>query len=870
METHKPVFLSVLTRPVRYRGRTGVAIAGLVCLKPDPSGRWLPRTEMTMWKLLADHMPADGVIDAGMPKQRAEYVIHGSAYAPAPQTSAMAVTARVGALSKTLIVHGERYRIPGDVTQSRPFDRVPLDWSQAWGGPDVPDNPVGIGAAGTERPGLGLPVARLVYPDATPADASARIEPAAFAPIPADWPARARWRGTYDDAWLTAHAPGLAPDLDWRHFNVAPQDQWFDGALAGDEAFAFEGMHPQRPVVAGTLPGLAVRMFVSLAGAGGAGALHAVPMRATTLVCFPHLEAIVMVWHGLAECDSDDGHDLIRLVAALDDVNQPRPADHFTQVLARRSDPQQGALHALADGDLLPVGASWVDPDFEIDQAAFRVPGIRADNQFRRVEADIGQARELAISRGLDPDAFGLRMPVRESPPDLASLPALLARRQAEMAESTKTTLAQTRERLEALRASVMAGEAPAGPPAHRGPPTFRALAQLQALSEQVPPGTRRPDGSVFRLADIAPGLLQLEQVERDRYRSLAHTQQPAPALGEIDGAARRADLLARLAAGEPLGTLDLTGAPLQGLDLNGADLRDAWLEAADLRGANLAGATLAGAVLAHANLGEAVLAGADLSGANLGRAIVIGAVFDRADLSRAILSGSDLSGASWRRARFTDASLLETTFGNADLARADLANQLLVERDLHAATLAGADLRGATLVGCDLTGANLAAALLDGARLTGCRLGGARLPQASLAGTVFAAGCDLTGVDLTGARMPRANLRGQPMRGARLGGAIADGADLSETDLAQACLDGASAREALLIRTGLRLAEARGANLMGAILQDADLRSADLSDTNLHGADLSRVRTDPGTRFDRALDTRARRDPRRPMESMP
>src|SRR6185295_4843139 len=48
-------------------------------------------------------------------------------------------------LDKTLQIFG--YRPPSGAGAARPFERIPLTWDRAFGGPGVPDNPAGIGAA---------------------------------------------------------------------------------------------------------------------------------------------------------------------------------------------------------------------------------------------------------------------------------------------------------------------------------------------------------------------------------------------------------------------------------------------------------------------------------------------------------------------------------------------------------------------------------------------------------------------------------------------------------------------------------------------------------------------------------------------------
>lgn len=870
MEVHKPVFVSILSRALRHRGRCSLSLAGLVLLRPDALGRWLPRTEMSLWKLLEGRLPADQPVDAGIAKQHPEYLILGSAHAPQADTTQMVVRARVGPLDKAILVSGDRYWIDDRPSRAGPIRALPLDWRHAWGGPAVDENPLGRGGPGTDVPGLGRPLPNLAPMDVVWRGPGERVRPVAFGPVPMEWPRRAALRGTYDEAWLMQHAPGLAPDLDGSFFNVAPTDQWFPTPLVGDESFSFDGMHPTLARVSGQLPGVGVRAFVHTAGHPEADALSEVPMRLTTLWFLPDVEAAVMVFHGLVACSDDDAHDVQRVMMALDDVAAPRSAEHYADVMVRRRDPDSGSLHALNEADLLPPGVRWVDPDFEAAKAAFEQPGLRGDAHLRRGQLLMQAARDHATSKGLDPDALGLKVPQREDLPDLASLPRYLADRMADVHARIEQSLAQTRGTFERLTRSIQAGEAAAVNGERRGPPQPEALNRLRAIADAMPPGAPGPDGEPVQLGEVAAALVRADLQAREHYRAFAHHQSPAYPLDDDRSQSLRGEVLARLARGESLAQWDFTGARFAGIDLSGADLTGAWLEAADLRGAVFTGAKLGGAVLAHARLDGAVLAGADLTGANLGAASVAGAVFDQALARGAILSSVDLADSSWRRADLTGAEITDLSPARADFARAKLSGLMLRRLDLRSVTLAGADLSGAMLIECDLSGTNLAAATLDRTLFTQCSLRGAALPRASVRTSVFAQGCDLTAVDLTEATLIGTNLRGQVLRSARLAGAVLDGADLSEADLAEATLTGSSLVGALLVRTRLVNAVATGANLMDAVLQRADARGLDLRASNLHGSDLSWLRTDAATRTTDALDTRARRHPMLPQEATP
>jgi Uncharacterized protein conserved in bacteria (DUF2169)/Pentapeptide repeats (8 copies) len=117
---------------------------------------------------LSPYLPGAGVILSGM------------AYAPAGQP-APAVSVRLGLfrerplLNKVLHVVGFRPReSPGS---PRPFDRMPIVYERAAGGPGIDDNPVGTGAA----PGSPLP---------NVLDPRSPQSPAGFGPVARHWGSR--------------------------------------------------------------------------------------------------------------------------------------------------------------------------------------------------------------------------------------------------------------------------------------------------------------------------------------------------------------------------------------------------------------------------------------------------------------------------------------------------------------------------------------------------------------------------------------------------------------------------------------------------------------------------------------------------------
>ncbi len=853
MQIVKPRALGLSTRPVEFRKRFGLCISACLHLPFVQAERGTLWAEQSMWDFLGREM-ARPMIDEGVAKLTPEFLVSGHAYPPGGvPAAACAVRARVGALEKVVLVFGDRHWQGDRPSAPAPFATMPLTAARSYGGSDFAANPAGRGrmAEGAVRwlPNLELPADRVVRPDQA-------VVPAVFGPLDITHPQRVQWRGTYDERYLHEHAPGFAPDTDWRTFNLAPTDQWFAAPLVGDEAFTFENMHPEQPVVQGRLPGLRARAFAGY-GAGAEARVREVPLRLTTLWFFPHALRCVAIFHGLAECGTDDGSDVTSLLGAVERLGEPRDDAHYLACVERRADSRLGAVHALTDDDLLPDGVETQDPDVEAAQAPFATEGLQAEAQYRRAALDVEMAREKAVAMGQDPDALGIVMPVRDTPPKGAALAPWLQARLAEAEAQQWKAVEQAVGGLELVFGLADANKVSPADLVHRGPPVYRAAGEFERLRAAGAP----------QLETLRPKLQAVEESQRAGYLQGAHLQPPARRRppGQDDDVREQL----RQAAARGLRCFfgaDFTGADLSGLDLRGMDFTEAWLESVDLRGANVSGARFERAVLAHADLSGATAIGADFRRANLGASRWAGGVFDDADFRDATLMRARLGGSQARRARFARASMLETEWsegGLVDWSEADMSSTTLHELGLAGVVWTGATLSGCTLTGCDLRGADLRGARMTGTTFVTCALDGARLAGVDAVGAVAVKDCSAAGTDWRGARLQRFNFGGSDLRRACFAGARLDGANLSEAWLEDADLMQAVAPGALWRRARLARANLGRANLRDGVLQHADLRGADLRASNLFGADLSRVRLDGSTRFDGALLSRARTWPR-------
>lgn len=855
MQVLKPQALGLSTRPIEFRKRFGLSISAYLHLPFEQGPRGSLWAEQSMWSFLAQEM-ASPLIDEGVVKLTPEFLVHGKAYPPRDQPQACAVRARLGGKEKTLLVFGERFWKGQQPSAPQPFDSLPLDWAHAYGGPDFAANPQGRGRSAVDGvrwlPNIELPHDRLLRPDQA-------ITPAGWGALDLMHPQRTALRGTYDADYLKQHAPGFAPDTDWRYFNLAPSDQWLPQGLVGDEPFAFENLHPQHPLIQGRLPGMRARVFVGYRMAQAEPKVREVPLRLTTVWFFPHALRCIAIFQGLAEVGTDDGCDVLSLLGAVERLGEVKSDAHYLEAVARRADPVTGSIYSIIDSDLLPDGVSTQDPDVEAAKAPFAMEGLQAEAQYRRAQVEVELAREKVLAMGKDPDALGIVMPAREVVPTGDALPAYLMqkRKEAETAQWTAveqavTALEKAFEMSDLTRVDLARSQ-------HRGPPRFNAEQQLVAL--QTLSATNPPALDVSRLGSK---LYQLEDAHRNGYLQSAHMQPPAFPMAQDEALALREEMQRAIPQGLVLfAGMDLTGADLSRLDLRGVNFVGAWLESANLSHSNLSGANFTEAVLAHANLEGATAVGAIFVKANLGKARLAGAMFDGADFSEAMLMHSAFAHTQMRRAQFAKANLLESTWGLADWIGAQLRGQTFYKLDLKGVRLSEADLSGANFIECDLTGVDLQGARLENATFATCKLDGANLRQAQAAGAVAVKDSSLAGADLSGADLSRFNFGAGNLRGAKLVRARLDGANLSEVRLDGADLRLASAQGALMRMCVCHQAQLAGANLSDAVLQKADLRGADLRRSNLFGADLSRVRLDDATRFDGALLHRVRTWPR-------
>lgn len=198
-------------------------------------------------------------------KTHIDAVLLGHAYATGGGCKSMQVKFQLGHLQRELNIYGDRVwvRSAGQITATAPqaFRRIPLRYERAFGGwdrsnPDSSEhrpfraNPVGLGFRSSPdnfEEGLRLP--NIEDPNQPVRKFGENVFAAGVGFVSPDWESRARYAGSYDEAWQQERMPLLPKDFDRTFFNAAsPGLIAARGSLRGGEAVSIVGATPHRQV----------------------------------------------------------------------------------------------------------------------------------------------------------------------------------------------------------------------------------------------------------------------------------------------------------------------------------------------------------------------------------------------------------------------------------------------------------------------------------------------------------------------------------------------------------------------------------------------------------------------------------------------
>lgn len=705
MKIIKPQSLGVLHKPYTFLGKHYLSIAALGFFRLGADNpRFL--TENLQWPHVVASLPPGVPLDEVMPKQQAEALLLGCAYAPQQQACTSLLTQlRLDdadgrpILSKCLCIKGERDWRAGvlgarRVSKPKPFTSMALSYRRAYGGAHNAVNPEGCG----ERPaGAWLSTStgvmpNIAYPDTASPDWRASVA-AGFGPIPIGNRNRRKKFGTYGAAWRKHDAPGFARDIDWSIFNMAPPDQWSERDFQGGESYLLRNLHQAHGELTGKLPCLRARAFV-LDSAQPVEQAREVNLRMDTVWFLPDYDLGVVLYHGQTEIGDSDALDIGVLMAAYEDSAQPKSEQHYRQVMALRLDRASAMLHVFNESQLAPAPGEAEQQRREQEQKAAEAAVLaRSQQRIDLLDARYWAARGATAPAGHQTARATLPVlgvmtsrTAAEGDFDLSDIVGKARALAAEVEQKGKEALARIPASTPAAvdPAALLAGvlERAAVPAYDLLPPGQTGCdPQLAAMLARLPP---LPDGADRASVDAdqaaRANILTIPACKRQSRR--AAPKVVLPALPYPHAVALELGLQIRgwLHAGVSLAGRDLAGASLVGVDFSGADLREVMFDGADLSDAKFIGANLQGAVLVGAQLERADFSRANLQQANLCTSQGRNICFDGADLERA-----QVLDAHWPHASLRDANLRRllairlqcpgAQFDQADLGKATLFN---------------------------------------------------------------------------------------------------------------------------------------------------------------------------------------------------
>jgi len=715
-------------------------------------------------------------------KPRGEFTVVGSGHSPGGPSRAFPVRVRVGSISKTIAVIGDRQWKPraAGVIAGEPtlIESIPLTYSRAWGGRQSTLNPLGCGRETDEMPNLEIEKSPIL-------ERSANVPPAGFAPIPADWSIRREKLGTYDSAWLKERWPWFPNDIDPTYFNAAPANQWFDGYLSGDEEIEITNMHPAHAVYRNRLPGAIGRCFVMKRHHDEKVFLE-VPLHLDTLAIDMSLEKLHLVWRGRVPVGNPKLTDVSGVAVGLDFPGTVSP-DYRAALIEK----------------IERKPFTYTPPQKLEELAGLRE---RIVKRMGEVEADINAqiAEPMRQAEELEKEALAkmaARVPPKNAPPEKPfNLPGLIEALKEKFGKSPKNA---PPEREAAFAHAMSEAESIGDPDAY--------LAATQAEFES--------DKAAF----LAKMDAAMSGLKRPKPAKAPENSEEFTAM-KIHGLSER-DLTYADFSGMDLRGVSFRGSILRGVNFSGAKMQDADLARADLSGANLTGA----------NLDRANLTGVDLTNCKTDGVNWRGACIEKASFRNLLLSGADFSECHGDLVDFADASLDAAMFTAARLPRANFIGT----------NVEGADFSRAELQNAKFLGARARGSIFHDADLTRFRGGfgadfrEAQLQRANGPESIWK-GSDMAGANFQQAVLTRSHFAETRQEGSTFDRANLVGSNFQDADLRRAALTNANLFRASLNRADLTDASLDGSNLFGASLWDTVLLHATWERANIKQTRLS------------------------------
>jgi uncharacterized protein YjbI with pentapeptide repeats len=725
-------------------------------------------------------------------KPVADFSAVGTAYPPKRADAHFPVRIKVGDREQEIKVFGPwKWESAGmGMTEkpgpSAPPVPVPINYSNAWGGPDYPLNPLGCGRAG-EKTHL------LEFPDAYITDRNFMSGPAVLAPMPPDSPLRKSKMGTYDKGWLEERWPWLPADFDYSFFNATHPKQWMEGYLRGDEPLRFENMHPKHPVYESRLPGLRARCFVNQTTNWKPGLkpdeaqrrFHEVPLALDTLWVDMEKEKLVLVWRGSTPVRSLKFRDIESLMILTESLENSSAQRSTKKSLGDYEALLQGALFGVSrDATPTPVAEDEMGSEgFQEVMESMKRAESRITKALDEYSQEIQKADDYVEQIIASRPEFEPQ--IRE-----AIAKSKLSRPELSPAESAQALISNLRsnQQLDQAKVAAMTGEILEAQRQEEAAEMIKKeFKELQAMIDNAFPEEKTsadfmipfPKGDAALVGDVGAGV-PVATVNLEKLRA------------------------------EGVSGMKLEKMDFSGLDLSGVDFSGAILSGCSFRGTKLHGANFLGTDLGDADLTDADFSGASMAHADLGGCRAMGSIWREAIITATRFAGLNLQGCDFAGVKGSHVNFTAADITGASFQKASIPHSSFVK-----VVAAGCDFTGAILEESDFEGANAAGIRMEGACLQGLR--------------------GNEGADFTGGYF----------RGAQAADSFWERATLTWADFRQATLTGAQFSEAILTDTNFDRCDLKEADFQDALMERAILTHANMLRCSFDRADMTGVRMD-------------------------
>ncbi|MCX5830193.1 MAG: DUF2169 domain-containing protein [Deltaproteobacteria bacterium] len=825
MKIIKPQNLGLLFKSCFIDKRACLSIAACACFTLDTSLSDRLLTEPEMWPIIGAALDEDEIFDFGVPKVRGEFLVYGSGFAPKP-VHGLEVHVRVGNLSKTLAIFGNYHWSLAGAQNPEPFTHMPINYGNAFGGPNLPENPLG---KGMEHDGTGkTPIPNVQDPRHLMGSPGDRPKPAGFTAYLLTWPQRLGYLGKVDQKWLLEDWPHFPRDTDWEYFNTAPEDQRLAGFFNGEEKVEIRNMHPRKPVIQSTLPALRGRLFVNQKEQDRV-IFKEVPCRAETLWLFPDREIGILLYRGTVAVAEDEYEDVLHFYAQWESLtDQPKSIEEYRRMFEENLTPTEAKAEAAPvetplESKPAPVPAPPEAPDIKPELASL----LKEAQEFEaKTTAMLKQA-------GLDPDAVVKQFPPVEARAATGSL--------ADLGMAVAALEKQTAEFMKKFGLTAAAVEKIMAPK-----PEAPLKSADEIIAELRKGGFHKPEieaqlKETERL--VQESLTSLDNLEKQAAAEAAQAAQAPPPEPPIPPQAEAAVtleyVLAKYWQGEPLCNLDLTGLDFSGQVMPGADFSNSILERAIFKKSKLTGARFTGALMTETDFSEAVMDDALLNHASSGKAKFVKASMQRADLTEGDFTASDFTAVNLMEATMTETIFEKAIMTEAECIKAKAPRSLFAGADLRESKFDEADLSEADLTGAQISHASFFHVRADGIRLFGVKGDSPSFSVSSLKKSRADKDTEITNGRFYQADLTDTSWEGVKLVRAQMYEAKLDRADFTGADLSGAILIRAVAREAKFAKANLEGANLGGINLFKGSLRKANLMWTDLKLSNLYGVDF-------------------------------